>query len=289
MVAIRKKRRKNTPLYRYWQALYMAFYSRRLYVDVIRQWRGFGAGYVLFVITLASIPLSISMISEFNQYFDEQLVLPFKKLPTFVIKDGNVLFNKPMPYYVKSNGEVVSIIDTTGKIKNIDETPPMVNLLITKDKIYFRQPAFNWFSSITTNKGSQDIYEQSIAGIDYEVFNGTLWLKESGVLRLKRLAQITTYPVIIASIYSFYLVVVPVLAFLGQVIAQAFFQLKLTYKDACRVLAVSATPEIICFFIFFTLNLSFRGEGFFLVALLAMYFSYAVLAIKRERTKLVIR
>ena len=38
----------DAPVYRYWDALYMSFYSRRLYVDVGKRWRGLG-------ITLSSI------------------------------------------------------------------------------------------------------------------------------------------------------------------------------------------------------------------------------------------
>ena len=64
----------DAPIYNYWQALYRSFYSGRLYIDVIKRWRGFGALYLLLAISLASIPLSLRIMVDFNHYFEKKMI-----------------------------------------------------------------------------------------------------------------------------------------------------------------------------------------------------------------------
>ncbi len=42
----------DAPAYGYWKALYMSFYSTRLYVDVGKRWRGIGLLYLLFFVVV---------------------------------------------------------------------------------------------------------------------------------------------------------------------------------------------------------------------------------------------
>ena len=79
-------------IYRYFRALYLSFYAPALYVDVVKRWQGVGIGYILMVIAIGSIPLSSRIIIEFNQYFEEKILLPLQVLPKINIKKGHVLF-----------------------------------------------------------------------------------------------------------------------------------------------------------------------------------------------------
>jgi len=115
----------DTPIYKYWQAFGLAFYSSSLYIDVIRRWRGLGFVYLLLLIMVTAIPITLRATIAFEQYFDEQIVLPFKLLPKFMIQNGEVIFDKPMPYQIKSkSGTVIGVVDTTGAVTRFNNKDP---------------------------------------------------------------------------------------------------------------------------------------------------------------------
>mgnify|MGYP000744652103 CR=1 FL=1 len=129
----------DTPSYSYWSALYLSFYSQHLYVDVGKRWRGIAFFYLLLAIAICSIPFVIRMNLSFNDAFKEQLIKPLEEIPVFYIQDGHVVFDKPMPYLVKDNrGQVVAIVDTTGKINDFSKYPSLT-ILVNKDKISLKE------------------------------------------------------------------------------------------------------------------------------------------------------
>ncbi|HEL8434089.1 TPA: hypothetical protein U0D75_002421, partial [Legionella pneumophila] len=76
----------DAPIYSYWQALYMSFYSKRLFVDVGKRWRGIGLIYLLLVVAICSIPFSIRIASDFNKTFNQQIIQPLLQLPTVYVQ-----------------------------------------------------------------------------------------------------------------------------------------------------------------------------------------------------------
>ena len=278
----------DAPIYRYWQALYLAFYSRRLYVDVVKRWRGYGLLYFLLVIAICAVPLSARIILQFNQFFNEQIVFPLKKLPLLYIQNGNVVFDKPMPYLIKNNkGETVTIIDTTGTVSGMNKLYPQLTVLITKDKIYFRPPKFQLFLNDPTQQIGESVYIQPISKDTNEVFVGKKWVAASGVLTLKWGAILLVYPFIIGFVYGMCLVFMLFLSFVGQLISIIIFKFKLKLKESCRLLLVAATPQVAIFFALHTVYGPLQGEQALYTILLAAYFSYAVISVKRESKKMV--
>lgn len=137
----------DTPVYRYWSALYMSFYSRRLYVDVGKRWRGFAFLYLLLTIALFSIPFALRMGFSLNQSFKEQITDPLSKIPVFYIQNGEVSFDKPMPYLIKNDqNQVVVLIDTTGKVNDFPAEYPYLTILINKNKISLKVPSLKLFN-----------------------------------------------------------------------------------------------------------------------------------------------
>jgi len=278
----------DAPMYNYLQAIYMSFYSRSLYVDVAKRWKGFGALYLLLVISIASIPLSARIMYDFNQYFDQQMILPLTELPPLYVQNGGVVFDKPMPYVVKNKtGAVVAIVDTTGKVKNIDQTYPELTVLITKDKLYFRPPKFHLFSNTPVPLKQQDTFVQPLDKASNEVFDAKAWVASSGIMNLKLMTEILVYPLIVMFLFGLYVVFMLGLAFIGQLFAQIIFKFKVPYKMAARVFSVASTVQIAVFFIVLTAGIVVPGAGLLYMVLLAVYFNYGILCVKRESTKLV--
>jgi len=277
----------DAPIYSYRQAFYLSFYSSRLYIDVAKRWKGLGIIYLLLIIMLGAIPLSTRIIINFNKYFDEQLILPLKKIPPLYLQNKEISFDKPMPYLIKnSKGEVVTIIDTTGTVTNMTKAYPQLTVLITKDKLFFRPPKLELFRNSAAIT-EEPPYEYGLTQGSGEVFIGSEWVQTSGILKLKWLSEFLVYPMMVMFFLGLSIVLMFMLAFLGQLLAHLFFNLKLKFKQASRLLAISVTPAMACFFILLTANVVLPGLGIFYIALIAIYFCYSLVCLKREHAQLV--
>lgn len=290
-MAERKKalRKIDAPFYNYFQAIVLSFFSSHLYVDVGKRWKGLGVLYLLLVMFIFTIPFSIRIILDFDAFFEQQLIEPIKQLPSIYIQNGKVSFDKPMPFLVKNkSGQVVSIIDTTGTVKTIDNTYPHLAALITKDKFYYRVPSPQFFFTKQANKEKDPVYVQSLSENINQIFDGKTWVESSDLSKVKLLSQLIIYPTIALVFFVIYLAFVLVFALMGQFLARLFFHFTISYKQTARLLAVSLTPQI--FFLIFglTLNWIFMGFGVVLIVLLALYFSFAIISLKRESQKLVV-
>lgn len=279
----------DAPLFRYWEALYKSFYSSRLYVDVAKRWRGFGMLYLLLVFAVAALPLSLRTIMVFHEKIEQQLLYPFEQLPALYIQKGEVKFDKPMPYRIKNKkGEVVAMIDTTGKTKTISDEYSELSILVTKDSIHIRAPNPDLlFRSIPLRKPKKTSNVYQISKQTNEVLLGKDLVESSAVFNLTLFMQCMVYPAIVMIFFGLYLAFVFCMAFLGQVFASTLFHVKLKYKQSFRIFTVASTAPIFILFIMLTAKLIFPGSGLINIALCAIYYSYAVLSIKRESNKMV--
>lgn len=279
----------NAPAYRYWSALYMSFFSPRIYVDAGKRWRGFGVLYLLLVVFICAIPLSLKISGEFNKAFNQQLMEPLLKLPTIYIQNGELVFDKPMPYEIRNDkNQVVIVIDSTGKVDKFSEEYPYLNILINKNVINFKLPTPALFG----------INEQEVArGVSivqpFEkganmVFDGKKIVKDNAISGLKYASQLMIYPIVVSVLFGVLAVILLVIAFLGQVFARIFFSFAVTFPQSSRLMMIAATPMILVLSISLTLNVIFPGFGIILLALLALYYSFAIRSLRAE-SKMVVK
>lgn len=277
----------NVRIYRYWQALYMAFYSRRLYVDVAKRWRGFGFFYLLLLIAVAIIPLSTRIMLDINRYVNEEIISPIENIPALRVQNGEVLFDKPMPYLIKNKmGSVVVMIDTSDTVKGMDAAYPELMMLITRTKLYFRKPEIKLF--FKTHKPSAEApVVEDINTTSSETFAGKAWVKSSGIIKIKWFLMSMVYPMMLPFFFGLFFTFLLILSMLAQVFSWLILKFKIKFSEAARLLIVASTAQIcVCFFLV-SFNLLFKGAGLLFIALIAMYFSYGVLSVKRESNLLV--
>ena len=281
----------DAPVYRYWQALFLSFYSSKLYLDVYKRWRGVGVVYLFLLFSIALIPFALRIILSFNQYFDEQLIYPIESLPTLNIEEGKVVVHQHMPYRIRNpKGELVAIVDTTGAIKSINNKKyPYLSLLITEDTIYFKspnpEPYFHTPSSVMFNK----VHSQSVKDQIDQVFDVKESLKLASILWFKRLTDLMIYPLILSVFLGVFSVFILFFSFFGQLLSIIVFKFKLTFRQACRIYIVSSTPQIWLFCILQALNYKLPYGGIVLMSMAAVYFSYAVIIIRRDSQNMVLR
>ncbi|MBL7478968.1 DUF1189 family protein [Legionella bononiensis] len=278
----------DAPVYSYWSALYMSFYSKRLYIDVGKRWRGIGLLYLLLAIAIGAIPYSLKMSGEFNSEFHNQLIAPILSLPTIYIQNGALNFDKPMPYLIKNDKGLVSvIIDSTGTISEFTKEYPYLTLLINKNTMSIKIPSPSIMAVGTDQTIRGPVIVQPFDKGMNMMFDGKSIINSSSIYGLKYAAQLMIYPVVVAIFYSLLVVFFLVLAFLGQVFSRIFFSFKLKFSQSCRLFMVSSTPMLLVMMIFITLNAIFYGFGFILLALIGVYFSFAVRSLRSDSKKMV--
>ncbi|WP_298622569.1 DUF1189 family protein [uncultured Legionella sp.] len=277
----------DAPSYGYWSALYMSFYSKRLYIDVGKRWKGIGLLYLLLVVAVLAIPYSVNMSKEFDKDFQELFLVPIKQLPTIYIQNGEVTFDKPMPYFIKNDkGQIVTIIDTTGTVNEFTKEYPKLTLLINKEQMAFKLPAPSMMNLVDEDTRGPSVIQPFDKGMNM-MFDGNSIVNNSSIYGLKYAAQVIMYPIVVAIFYSLFAVFFLVLAFLGQVFSTIFFSFKLGFKKSCRLFMVSSTPMLAILMLFLTLNLIFPGFGFILLIVLAGYYSFAIYSLRSESLQVV--
>lgn len=287
----RALREIDAPFYTVFQALILSFYSSRLYIDVGKRWKGIGMRYLFLVIILFSLPFNIRVILEVNRFFEEEIVDPIRRIPDLYIRNGKIALDKPTPYFIKNKKEeIVAIIDPTGVTSRIDNKKyPKLTTLITKDKVYYRTPSAQLFFTTTTMPEDRTVYVQSLEKFDNEIFNGTKWIESINLSYLKLLLGVVMASSIIFSLFVIHYISYLLLALMGQFVAKLFFHLTLSYKQSLRLMIVSATPQVVLFMICLACNYYLPGFNYILFILLSTYFCFALLAVRRESHKLVIR
>ena len=280
----------DAPIYRYWQALFLSFFSSKLYIDVYKRWRGCGILYLFLIFSIALIPFSLRTILAFNQFYDEQLIYPILSLPTLNIEDGKVVFHKHMPYLIKNpKGEVVAIIDTTGVVKTINNKKyPHLVWFIAEDEVSFKTPNTDAYFNTSTFKISK-VYTQSLKDQIDQVFNAKESFKPASILWLKYITDIMIYPVFLSLFFGTFVVFMLFFSFFGQLLSIIVFKFRLTYREACRLYMVASTPQLTLFFLLLCLHYKFPYSGIVFMSIAAVYFSYAVLAVKRDSQHMVLK
>lgn len=155
MKQLKAQRSVEPPLYRYWQGLYLAFYSRPFYVDVVKRWHGLGLIYMLLLTAILSIPFSVRVVGDFSTFFSEKVLFPIKNLPPFEIKNGEVVSSSDMPHLVRNpQGDIIAAVDTSGEI-TMDGHYPALQLLVTKDALVYRFPPPTFFMNKTETPSTE--------------------------------------------------------------------------------------------------------------------------------------
>lgn len=284
----KKMRPVDLPFYSYWQALYLAFFSPKLYVDVGKRWRGLGLKYFLLLIAIIVIPFFIKLLINFNHFFKEEFINPIASLPTIYIQNGEVSIDKPIPYFAKDRkGAVISMIDTKDQAgERSFQYYPQLKILITKTTVFYRLINSKFHLGTAENQ-APGIFKQLIPPQTNQIFIGSDLVKSVGIKILYYFVNILLYPTLVIFFLVILLILFLPFAMIGQIIVKLFFKTSLSYYQATRLLFVSSTAPLCYLFIILTFNFRFIGIGLIFTILLFIYFCYASIVLKKSSGKLV--
>lgn len=118
--------------------LFMAFFSRSLYQDVGRNWKGAGLLFLFSIVALCTIPFVLLLQSELSALLNEEAPRIVTQMPAVRIVKGKVSIDRPEPYYVKDDksGESLIVFDTTGQIRTL--TGSKAAVLVSQSSLIVR-------------------------------------------------------------------------------------------------------------------------------------------------------
>lgn len=288
-----KQKYSIQPLYSYWQAVYRSFFSKALYKDVAKNWQGFGFVYLLFLLFIMVSPIAIHMSSQVGSMFKTEVVDIFNQLPLLYIKDGKISSSSPAPHLLKDKtGTTVAMVYTSPAITGMDSVEksyPNLKVLVTGDKIFFRlpYPEISLDYTKAQNYRTTTLFYPLSLKKDERVFSGKEWVHSFYPQAMKYFFQFFMYPIFVLSLFFLYLPLFFLFSVIGSFLAKIACRYDLSYRQASRLLIVSATPTFILCFFFFLFGWNIEPLAWPLLIFWIVYFFGAIVALKGEQRKLV--
>jgi hypothetical protein len=214
--------------YSIFHPLVLSFFSKDLYRDVGKNWRGTGLLYLLLVLALFWIPTVIKGHLGFTRWVDNDAKGITQQIPPITITKGHASTNVPLPYLIKDpkTGETLALIDTRD---NSEAGNTSVPLVLTETKLI-------------TNKSATEtrIYDLSSVG-DFSVDQTRVegWL---GTVRQWFFPAL--YPLGVLFSFIFRGIQVLIYALIGLLFAR-MLSANLDYKTLMRLSAISITPVLV--------------------------------------------
>jgi hypothetical protein len=206
------------------------FFSGALYRDVARNWRGIAALYLLLLLAITWAATMIKLHVGFTAFARDEFPKLADDIPPITIKNGVVSSPVEQPYEIKDKqtGKVFAVLDTTGTINSLDDTPAVI--LLTQNKLHYRGQNANE-TRITDLSKVESFYldKQKVMG-----WMGTLskWFFPGAYVP--------------AVLFSFAMRLVQALIYgaIGLAFA-SMFEVRLAYPAAMRLAIIAVTPVIL--------------------------------------------
>ena len=121
--------------YNIFQALYLSFFSKDFYRDVARNWGGKTFLYLLFLVALSWLAATINIQRNLNYGYKYQSDAYIAQIPVMEVVNGKLKTPENRPYSIKDpdNGQLIAIIDTTGKYTTLDQSHTAI--LVTQTSV----------------------------------------------------------------------------------------------------------------------------------------------------------
>jgi Protein of unknown function (DUF1189) len=209
------------------RAFILSFYSRDLYREVVKKWKGPGLVYLAVLLVFCWAAQMMKVQTGITHFVRQDGAVLVHHVPDISISDGRVSTNVETPYYIKDrNGTVVAIIDLTGQYTSLKNTS--AKLLLTRDHLLFK----NNGKMRTTDLENVKSFHMDQARAEKWLHFVRTWV--AIVFFLVALVFSFIYRTIQALIY----------ALIGMLFA-GIMKVKLDYLTLMRLAIVAVTPAII--------------------------------------------
>ena len=244
------------------QTLYLSFFSRPLYQDVRWNWKGLCFPYLLVILMFYWVPEMMNVNKNISDFIADEAPQYVDQVPDITISTGKASIKEPAPFYItdKNNNIPFAIIDTSGQITSLDNTPAVI--LVTQDRLIVRQ-----------DKDAKETRSLSLADMSDITITPKLiygWLEV-----FNQIFIIVLFPFALLISFVVHIVQVVLLAFLGGSFAK-YFNIHLDFKTLVRLSVVAFTPAIMLETVHAVLDIQYPYSSFFSFLITGGYLFYAV-------------
>ena len=246
--------------YKIYHPILLSFYSRSLYQDVARNWKGVAFLYLFLLLTVCWA-LTMSRIHQsLSEAVDNYAPGIIHQIPKITIHNGVVSAEGPQPHFVNDpeTGKPLMIIDTTGQYTSLDNTG--ASILLTRTKLIAKRNA--------RETRVIDLSEIKEFYVDQSRISG--WAG-----KLRDWLAVVVYPFALIGSFIYRVIQVLIYAVIG-ILFTKITRADLEFQTLLRLATISITPVIILNTLQTLLGLSipFFGSLCFLIAM--GYLFYAV-------------
>jgi len=223
-----RRKPANPRLYRIYHPLYMAFYSRDLYRDAARNWKGFAYTYLLFILTLATLASTFQIQHRVSNFVDRSVKTLVGQIPAVTIVDGEISVDCAQPCIIvdPDTGKDLAILDTTGQVTSLQETDAV--MLLTHNQLIYRKSARE--TRILDLSGVEELR------IDHQTIQG--WLDF-----VRRWLALIIAPFILIGSFFYRLIQVLVYALIAYILAK-IVHIDLPFNALVSIAVVGITPAL---------------------------------------------
>ncbi len=206
----------------------LCFYSKPLYDDVARNWRGTGLLYLLLLLAACWAVLTVRLHTGIIRPVTRAVRPVAPRLPPVTISQGTVSVDVPQPYTINdpATNRPAIIIDTTGQVTSLEGTT--AGLLLTRTELIARGDGTP--SVINLSRMPKFYIDGPIA---------VKWLDWA-----ERWLALAAYPFLLLFSYLYRMLQAVLYAAIGLAFA-AMLRGELTYQASMRLAIVATTPAIL--------------------------------------------
>ncbi len=238
----------------------MSFFSKSLYRDVARNWKGLCFTYLLIVLTLNLIPDMVRLHDHVIDFLTEEAPKVVRQVPTITISKGIASIKDPVPYIINAPWSKLpfAAIDTS------DRTTPATDLkatiTLTKTKLIVKDDISDTHS-IDLSQIQNIVIDQNL------IFQ---WIEE-----FKLYFIFAVFPFALFFSFLYYVIQVLICASIGKLFAR-MHDLKLASNALVRLSVISFTPPLALQTMHSLLDIEFPNSSVISLLLAVCYLYFAV-------------
>lgn len=254
------------PQYGLFQAIFMSFYSRKLYRDVAVNWGAKSLVYLLMLLCLSwiffTVQIQRSLITGYSALSEAMVT----QIPVMTLNNGKLSTPLAKPYLITDpqSGEELVVIDTTGQYTSLDQTKAFI--LITDSKILIRPKPNQQRINELPAKLNFTFHPEKVNDL-INKFIYFLWI-----------------PIFILSIsisFIYRMLQSLIYAVLGKLMGY-LMGVQLSYWQIVQVMMVAITPVIVTCTVLHSLYIVIPHHNLFYFLLAMGYLVYGILANKPD-------
>jgi hypothetical protein len=242
--------------------LYMSFFSKSLYRDVAKNWRGLCLLYLLSLLALCLIPQVMTLQTDLTDYLNSTAPKIIRQFPTITVKKGEASINEPQPYFIRDDktGKPLMIIDTTGGVSTLKGTT--ASILLTKKSLVVRKDADETRSFDLSDVGDFTVGKTDI----YDLID-----------TLQNWFAVMIFPFALLISFIFHSAEVLLYAAVGTLFLRVS-HFSLPFRALYRLAVISITPVMITGTVLFIVGLEIPYWWLFSLMISLSYLNYAAKA-----------